>query len=942
MHPHSIIRLADKPSQINKTRSVHSLVLQLVVFAASIAFCTNTYAATYYVNCGASADGNGSLGTPWNSLLDANAHTFAAGDSLLFLRGATCTGALELHGSGSSSAPVTVGPYGSGNIFPIIDGAGAPYAIHLLNVQYWDLSALEITDNASVVAPRAGVRIDGEDAGQVLNHIHLIGLYIHDIKGGQDGEPTDPSEQDQGRSGGIRLEVKDTGSLPTPTTFNDILIDQCIIKNVSRKGFISYSNYATNKYDRPSSYTDNWPTAFTNVVIRRSYLSGIAEDGILPEHTLSAVVENNVLRGANLNDKGPSAGMWAFDANDTLFQFNEVSDLPFKNGDGTGYDEDYRQDHTVFQYNYSHNNAGGFMLNCSSCNQYNDSKFTPGTNGVVRYNISINDSKWATVSNMGGQSFYGNTLYLNAGAFATSGSAITFKDINGSNNIFYQENTPAATPSCDPGNCSYNLLYNATPIGSTDISSKPLFAAAGYIPTGVGNLFGYELTASSPGIGAGTIIAGSPSVDYFGNGISPTENPNMGAYDGSGGNNWNFLQNPGFEAASLGGWDIAGSASVSNAAPHTGAYALQLGATPSSGTYSLSGLSPNSTYTFSGWVEVTNPGDSVSISASSYDSMGSVVSSPVISTSYTPTSVTFTTGPSDTTAIVAVSKSVGGGTAYADDFVLHQEYAGNPGFESTLLAPWSVASGSAVVDTSSPYTGAYNLNLEDFTTVQQTLTNLQPYTEYTYSGFLKISTAGQAATLGVSAFDALGTAESQSITSTSYQYVADNFMTGAVNNSAIISVATAGSGGAHADDLSVNLNLVENPDFESGAAGAWQLLSGAVIAQGQAHSGSFALATKGATSTGKQMVCGLTPSTTYIASAWGRLGDSNERAHIAVQQFDSLTAWPQAQLTTSYAFYSIPFKTGVTNTCAIVDLYQVSGSGSAYLDDVSLVPAPTL
>jgi Carbohydrate binding domain len=704
---------------------------------------------------------------------------------------------------------------------------------------------------------------------------------------------------------------------------------------VSRAGFISFSSH---KGDRPTSYTDSWPTAFTNVVIQRNYITNVAENGILPEHTISAIVQNNVLRGANLNASIATAGIWAFDANNTLFQFNEVSDVgPGYNGhaDGTGYDEDYDQDHTVFQYNYSHNNSGGFML---SADQY----MSPyGTNGVVQYNVSLNDGQTSGASNMGGASFHGNTVYLSAA------EAGPIDWIGGSDNIFSETSMPATyAPSCTglTSYCSYNLLFNINPVGTNNLTSNPQFFDAGYIPTGVGNLYGYQVNAGSPVIGAGTLVSGLPALDYFGNSISSTSPPNMGADDGTGGSAWNLVKNAGFETGSLEPWSEEGTASATTTSPHTGIYSLQLGGAPSSASYSVSGLSANTTYTLSGWIELATAGDSAALSASDYDTSGNSVSKTVTSTAYVPTSLVFTTGTSSTGAVLSLAKTTGTGAAYGDDFVLHRENVANPGFESGILVPWVATAGSATVDEMSPATGLWDLHLNSATTVQQTVTGLQPYTSYTFTGYAKVSTAGQTAMLAVGSFDSHDTVESSTATSTAgYTYIAQNFTTGPLSNSAVISASSGtGSGGAYADDLFVSLNMLENPDFESGGTGAWQLLSNATISQAQPHSGSFALVTNGVGSTGKQVVCGLKPSTSYIFSAWAKLGDSSEAAHLAVQQFDSARTVYETDLTTTYKSYPQRFTTGTSNTCVTVDIYQTGGSGSAYLDDVSLAPAPTI
>ena len=58
--------------------------------------------------------------------------------------------------------------------------------------------------------------------------------------------------------------------------------------------------------------------------------------------------------------------------------------------DGEGFDSDLNSRNTIIQYNYSHDNEGGFLLIC------NDGSQAPADNAgnvgtIVRYNISQND-----------------------------------------------------------------------------------------------------------------------------------------------------------------------------------------------------------------------------------------------------------------------------------------------------------------------------------------------------------------------------------------------------------------------------------------------------------------------------------------------------------------------------------------------------------------------
>ena len=58
-------------------------------------------ATSYYVDCSAATNGDGSQASPWNALSSANATIFGPGDQLLFKSGTTCQGALSPVGSGS-------------------------------------------------------------------------------------------------------------------------------------------------------------------------------------------------------------------------------------------------------------------------------------------------------------------------------------------------------------------------------------------------------------------------------------------------------------------------------------------------------------------------------------------------------------------------------------------------------------------------------------------------------------------------------------------------------------------------------------------------------------------------------------------------------------------------------------------------------------------------
>src|ERR1051325_4558906 len=120
-------------------------------------------ASTYYVDCSAASNGNGTQASPWNNLATVNATTFGAGDSILIKRGTTCHGQLWPKGSGVSGSPITLDAYGTGNR-PIINGDNAvDPVVSLSNQQYWVIQNLEATGSTG-----KGVYVGGS-AGASLN-----------------------------------------------------------------------------------------------------------------------------------------------------------------------------------------------------------------------------------------------------------------------------------------------------------------------------------------------------------------------------------------------------------------------------------------------------------------------------------------------------------------------------------------------------------------------------------------------------------------------------------------------------------------------------------------------------------------------------------------------------------------------------------------------------
>jgi hypothetical protein len=94
----------------------------LLSSTAGVAYAAPGDPTTYYIDATAGNDaGAGTSDKPWKSLAKVNGSEFGPGDQILFRRGGSWTGTLELSSSGDSDHPIVIGAYGSGAL-PKIGG----------------------------------------------------------------------------------------------------------------------------------------------------------------------------------------------------------------------------------------------------------------------------------------------------------------------------------------------------------------------------------------------------------------------------------------------------------------------------------------------------------------------------------------------------------------------------------------------------------------------------------------------------------------------------------------------------------------------------------------------------------------------------------------------------------------------------------------------------
>jgi hypothetical protein len=503
-------------------------------------------AATYYVDCSAKTNGDGSQSSPWNSLSSANRHVLNPGDHLLLQRGTTCEGPLTPQGSGAPNAPIVLDAYGSGNA-PIIRGGQADEALKLFNQQYWEINNLEITGGNHY-----GVHISGDTPNSSLTHIYLRNLDVH----GATFQSTQRA---------------DSGEVVIATTafaqvLHDILIDHVTAhdSHVSEGIHVSAGGMWVEKtgQDQPLG---------SDVTVQNSVAHDIAGDGILISELTHGLLQKNVVYRSGICPKctgSTPVGLWEWHCHSCVVQFNESYANDSWDGDGGDFDIDYFNDDNIVQYNYGHDSAG-------YCVAIFGAGGRASHHNIFRYNICANNGRKPTLAHQGeiflhtweggsldGVEIYNNTIYWNpaknAAAFFSDAAFSGNGPLFFKNNIIYST-VPAMIQLSSPFPLDHNVYWTTSKDAPTwqidktvyptfnayqlatnqDIQSfvadpkltDPTYHAVGR-PTAA-----FHLDPSSPGIRAGANICVnripcSPGTeDFFGNHVTPGH-VNIGAYQG--------------------------------------------------------------------------------------------------------------------------------------------------------------------------------------------------------------------------------------------------------------------------------------------------------------------------------------------------------------------------------------------------------------------------
>ncbi len=313
-------------------------------------------------------------------LAAVNAMTLLSGDQVLLRGGQSFHGSLFLdqQDGGQGLSPVLISTYNPQTGLPI-DRNAAPA----------DRATILSGDDAGIVVYNtAGVDITALNligTGPDANHAGGISFY-NDLPGDQSLSHVVIDRVDVG---GYRDYGVAVGGGTGKSGFSEIRITRSDLHDNGDGGLITYG--ATSEqgggYAHHNVYVAN-VNAFNNFGLAHSIKNsgnGIVLGDVNEAQILHCIAYNN---GSLNTAVGGPVGIWAYEANRVLIQWNES----YRNhtnspADGGGFDLDGGVTNSVMQHNFSHENDGaGFGLL-----QYADAR--PWHDNIVRFNLSVHDGR---------------------------------------------------------------------------------------------------------------------------------------------------------------------------------------------------------------------------------------------------------------------------------------------------------------------------------------------------------------------------------------------------------------------------------------------------------------------------------------------------------------------------------------------------------------------
>lgn len=267
-------------------KSLRALALAVLATGAGQAAA----ATTYHVDCSAGGPEAG-LDNPVRSLEQLNQIHFAPGARILFKRGTVCHGTFKpmAGSSGRPGAPIVVDAYGPAGLpRPAIaagcvasrrdpdqsyteagkpptgispyrslctadDGPARRAALHLLNVEQWEINSLDLSNDGLGEGPRVGLLVQLEDFG-TGTHYRVNDVYVHHVHGfSQDVKGPVMYKQ----TGGILFDITRGAAKEgrKPTRFDDVLVENSEVYHVDAIGISTARRGCAASMARPAATT---------------------------------------------------------------------------------------------------------------------------------------------------------------------------------------------------------------------------------------------------------------------------------------------------------------------------------------------------------------------------------------------------------------------------------------------------------------------------------------------------------------------------------------------------------------------------------------------------------------------------------------------------------------------------------------------------------------
>ncbi|GAA4950993.1 hypothetical protein HD597_002654 [Nonomuraea thailandensis] len=522
--------------------------------------------------------------TAWRTLARANATAFAPGDRILLKAGEQWHDEqLWPKGSGSAGRPITISAYGDPSARrPYIatngkvpspfkaDGTKNPEtvgltgAIVLRNQQYFEIDHVELSNDddfatdittGSYVRDGIAVSINADllepGADSVMDHFRVTDVHVHDLDG--------PSTWQKIHYGGVNFQVFGSRSYKEYGTgghhFRDVRIEHNTFVNVELHAVqFAFNWFAADgrdagQYDESGKFHEGWEQLWVrtrdlysrDVHISHNYAESIGQGAFQFANSKHMTAEYNEVNGFLERYDAVSCGLYLWAGADSVMQYNEVYGGPDNEYDGTPWDLEYTNFNVTYQFNYSHDNAAGWMAYMGN-----------SSNSVARYNLSVNDNG-VLVKNMLSTN-YSPTYFVN-NTFVYDGADLdhvhdeTFLSrVYFLNNIFYNTSKTEPTPwyrrtgALRQAVFSNNDYFEAggvhsgqEPADKAGLRADPRFAGdpAKYV-TGAGvdrirkSAAHFALRADSPLIDAGRYNPHLGTEDFLGTHVYHGEAPDIG------------------------------------------------------------------------------------------------------------------------------------------------------------------------------------------------------------------------------------------------------------------------------------------------------------------------------------------------------------------------------------------------------------------------------